>query len=61
MKRKDEIRTAATVTIHGAPTMTTREAKAIATWLKRLGADIVRNADSYSKRFTARYFMPPKK
>lgn len=49
---------AATVTIHGADSMTPRGRRRIAAWLRSHADFIVREGKNFSKRFTGRYLHP---
>ena len=54
MAKKDK--SAAVVTIHGAPRMTPKGRKEIAAWLRRQADSLVKHGKDYTEtRFTARY------
>jgi len=49
---------AATVTIHGAGSMTPAGRREIAAWLRSHAQFITKEGKNYSKRFTGRYLHP---
>lgn len=55
MKIKPKEKSAAIVTIHDAPNMTTKGRRAIVAWLRRQAGFLENNSKQLSKRFTARY------
>jgi len=54
-KKPTTVKSAAIVTIHDAPNMSIEGRKRIADWLRQRAKCLTKNADVYSKRFTARY------
>jgi len=55
-KRKPRYKQAATMTIHGPGRMSARGRRDIATWLRRLAADLVKHGDQFTDgRFRAGY------
>lgn len=53
---RKKLKSAAVVTIHGAPAMTPRGRLQIATWLRRQASILLKDGKKYTPgRFTARY------
>lgn len=49
----------ATLTVHGASSMTERQRKELAMWLVSQGMSIIKDGEQYAKTFTARYETVP--
>ncbi|MDO8596407.1 MAG: hypothetical protein Q7R45_07270 [Sulfuricaulis sp.] len=54
-KRKRKGKSAAILTVHGAGKMTPKGRRAIAGWLRKHAAMLVKYGNNYSRRFTGRY------